>query len=248
MTEKTKYHLCVDIGNTRVKFGVFAGEALIEAKAGNVGEVYAKLSELEAIYPFSRMIVSSTRRDIPEEISSFGKTMELYLELSHEMDLPIQLDYETPETLGRDRIAGAAGAMAIFPGEAVIIVDAGTCITYDFLDQNGIFRGGSIAPGMRMRLKAMNAYTEKLPLAPFEPQNELLGKSTLKALQNGAIQGTKFEIESFIMHIKQKFGPIKVIFTGGDANNFVDFFNSKIFVIQNLVLIGLNKIINHNAI
>lgn len=248
MTEKTKYHLCVDIGNTRVKFGIFAGEALIEADSGDVGEVYTKVTDLSAIFPFSRMIVSSTRRDIPLEIREFGKSMELYLELSHEMNLPIQLDYETPETLGRDRIAGAAGALAIFPGEAVIIVDAGTCITYDFLDKNGFFRGGSIAPGMQMRLKAMHVFTEKLPLAPFEPQNELLGKSTLKALQNGAIQGTKFEIESFIMHIKQKFGPIKVIFTGGDANNFVDFFNSKIFVVQNLVLIGLNKIINHNAI
>lgn len=241
------YHLCIDIGNTRVKYGVFQTEKLIHVAKTEINKISDTIHELSKTYHVGRMIVSSTRREIPQYLREFGKNVSLYLELSHETPLPIHLDYDTPETLGRDRIAGAVGAMAIYPGQAVIIVDAGTCITYDFLDQNSVFRGGNIAPGMQMRLQAMHNFTEKLPLAPFETQNEILGKSTIKALQIGAIQGTKFEIESFIMHMEQKFGALQLIFTGGDANNFVDFFYSKIFVVQNLVLIGLNKIINHNA-
>ncbi|HRQ30693.1 MAG TPA: type III pantothenate kinase [Saprospiraceae bacterium] len=247
MVDHILYHLCIDIGNTRVKYGIFQSEELIDVTSTEIDKISDAIHELNESFNIGRMIVSSTRRDIPHCLREFGKNLPLYLELSHETPLPISLDYDTPETLGRDRIAGAVGAMSIYPGQAVIIVDAGTCITYDFLDQNSVFKGGNIAPGMRMRLQAMNSFTEKLPLAPFENQNEILGKSTIKALQNGAIQGTKFEIESFIMHMKQKFGALQVIFTGGDANNFVDFFYSKIFVVQNLVLIGLNKIINHNA-
>lgn len=247
MSDHIIYHLCIDIGNTRVKYGIFQSEALIHLETTGINEISKTINELRETYPFGRMIVSSTRREIPQILRELGQNMLMYLELSHETPLPIQLDYDTPETLGRDRIAGAVGAMAIYPGQAVVIIDAGTCITYDFLDQNSVFRGGNIAPGMQMRLQAMHQFTEKLPLAPFETQNEILGKSTIKALQNGAIQGTKFEIESFILHMKQKFGTLKVIFTGGDANYFVDFFYSKIFVVQNLVLIGLNKIINHNA-
>ncbi len=240
-------HLCIDIGNTRVKLGVFLGDALIEVERTSLSGLGDVLKVFTQKYPIGRMIVASTKLGIPAEIREFGQKMTLYLELSHETSLPVELDYDTPETLGRDRIAAAVGALALYPGQGVIIVDAGTCITYDFLDQNGVFRGGNISPGMQMRLKAMHEFTDKLPLAPFQIQNEILGKSTIMALQNGAIRGTKFEIESFIRHMQQKFGDLTVIFTGGDANNFVDFFNSKIFVVQNLILIGLNKIINHNA-
>jgi len=247
MDTSSACNLCIDIGNTRVKFGVFLDDAIIEVQRTGLREISDQLKVFSQKYPISRMIVSSTRLSIPDEIREYGQKMALYLELSHETALPVKLDYDTPETLGRDRIAGAVGAFALYPGQGVIIVDAGTCITYDFLDHNGVFRGGNIAPGMNMRLRAMHEFTEKLPLAPFQMQNEILGKSTVGALQNGAIQGTKFEIESFIRRMQLKFGDLKVIFTGGDANNFVDFFNSKIFVVQNLILIGLNKIINHNA-
>jgi len=127
------------------------------------------------------------------------------------------------------------------------MIDAGTCITYDFIDGNGQFMGGNIAPGIRMRIEAMHDHTANLPLVdPILNKNEL-GQSTKEALQNGAVRGTIYEIDSFIRLIENKYGISKTILTGGDAFYFVDYFKSKIFVVQNLVLIGLNQILKHNA-
>ena len=114
------------------------------------------------------MAVSSTRKSIPESIRNFGKELKLYIELDHLTSLPISIAYLTPQTLGRDRIAGAVAAQFLYPDEGKIIVDAGTCITYDFVDSNGCFLGGNISPGIQMRIRAMNSHTANLPLVEME--------------------------------------------------------------------------------
>lgn len=240
-------NLCIDIGNTRFKYGIFRGDELIEQFYGHEDELLSVLNRLTNDNMFEGLIVSTTRKNIPEPIQQLKFQLPTYIELSDQTPLPVTLDYKTPETLGRDRIAAAVGADSLFPDEGNIVIDAGTCITYDFVDQNGCFLGGNIAPGIRMRMQAMHDYTANLPLVELKFPDEILGKSTDEALQNGAIRGTIYEIESFIRLINDKYGKTKAILTGGDAIYFVDYFKSKIFVVQNLVLIGLNKILQHNA-
>ena len=246
MSQKT-LHLCIDIGNSLIKVALFEGEELREFFTCESPELEGHLNILQLKYPIQAMIVSSTRREIPPVLRTLGNKLKKYIELDHETPIPVTIDYSTPVTLGRDRIATSVAAHGLYPGENVLVVDAGTCVTYDLTDQNGHFQGGNIAPGMFMRLKAMHSFTENLPFPPFRVPEHLLGRSTSEALQNGALKGTIYEIESFINLLEAKYGALKVILTGGDALYFADYFKSKIFVIQNLVLIGLNKILKHNA-
>ena len=158
--------------------------------------------------------------------------------------LPIKIAYKTPETLGRDRIAAAIGGKSLFPGKNICIITLGTCITYNIVDETGTFLGGNISPGLDIRLRAMNDYTANLPLLyPVEVKN-FIGETTEQAMQNGAMYGTLFEIESFIVRIKKKINKINIILTGGGAFYFADKINSKIFVNSDVVLLGLNEIIN----
>jgi len=246
MTQES-LHLCIDIGNTRFKLALFSGDELIELKKCKKNKLAGILANFDSKNTIKGMIVSTTRKKIPNLIKEYGKQLSKYIELSDKTPIPIKISYDTPETLGRDRIAAAVGADSLYPDEGNIVIDAGTCITYDFIDGNGQFMGGNIAPGIRMRIEAMHDHTANLPLVdPILNKNEL-GQSTKEALQNGAVRGTIYEIDSFIRLIENKYGISKTILTGGDAFYFVDYFKSKIFVVQNLVLIGLNKILHHNA-
>jgi type III pantothenate kinase len=246
MANKT-LNLCIDIGNTRFKIALFEGDEVIEMITCNKQELTPILNKLVEIYPVKAMIVSTTRKSIPKKIRIMGSQFKNYIELSDQTKVPINIEYRTPETLGRDRIAASVGANFLYPGEGNIVVDAGTCVTYDYISKEGSFLGGNISPGINMRMKAMNAFTSNLPLVELQSPSGILGQSTEEALQNGSIKGTIYEIDSFIREIENKYGKSKVILTGGDADYFVDYFKSKIFVVQNLVLIGLNKIIQHNA-
>ena len=233
------YNICIDIGNTKVKSGIFHGEKLVELING----IDNILHSVNNKYHFKNCIISSTRKEIPKKILDLKEEFENFVILNDKMKLPISIDYKTPETLGRDRIAAAIGANSLFPNQNNIVIDAGTCVTYDFIDKNNVFRGGNISPGIYMRIKAMHEYTSNLPMVDLVVNEDFLGKSTTEALQNGAVRGTFLEISSFIQLIFDKYGSSNVIFTGGDAKYFVNNFKSAIFADQNLVLIGLNEII-----
>lgn len=169
--------------------------------------------------------------------------------LAGDTKLPLRIQYATPETLGKDRIAAAVGAFKRFKGSEKhsLIVDMGSCITMDVISPDGVFMGGNISPGLRMRLTAMHDYTGKLPFADVHIPEILIGNSTITALQNGGIKGAFYEIEGFIRSLKGEFGKINVILTGGDAVLFAKFSKNKIFVLPNLVLEGLNEILIYNA-
>ena len=128
-----------------------------------------------------------------------------------------------------------------------LVIDAGTCITYDFIDSEGIYHGGNIAPGINMRLKAMFTFTESLPLVERKKLVSPIGKDTNSSLLTGGQLGAMLEMEGFIKLYKDKFGPLNVILTGGDANYFANKMKTKIFVNSNLVLVGLNQILNYNV-
>ena len=166
-----------------------------------------------------------------------------YVQVSADIRLPLQLDYGTPGTLGADRIAAAAGAAAVFPGESCMIFDFGTALTVDFVTAGGMFSGGNISPGLSMRLKAMHEFTGRLPLVEaYEPVRPI-GKTTAEALVNGTVSGMMFEVEKYIENNPGS----RVIFTGGDAVFFAKMLKTPIFVVCNLAFIGLSKIAQLNG-
>ena len=238
-------NLVVDIGNSRIKYAFFE-DGIIQSQNS------VEPSASETI--FHDVWMNKGTRAI---LSASGKLDEGFLQkLKNEMEvivfdqntkLPVTIAYDTPETLGKDRIAGAVAAWKMFPGESSLIIDMGTCITTNIINAKGEYLGGTISPGVQMRTKAMAAFTENLPLVDLELPKELIGRNTITALQNGVIRGTYYEIQTFIDNVKPIFGINNVILTGGDAKIFGNLLNFEIFALPNLVLSGLHEILQYNA-
>lgn len=238
-------YLTIDIGNTRTKAAVFDADGLLVLSTVVEGDELAFLNSLIHSHRIRHVITSSTGSRAWEAASLDvpGKNIRL----SHETLLPIQLIYTTPETLGRDRIAAACGAHAAFPNSTCLVIDAGTCITMDMVTDTGLFLGGNIAPGLRMRLKAMHDYTARLPLVDPDWPDLPFGDSTMHAMQNGACLGAKMEIEGIYRKAKDAFGTVSIVMTGGDAAFLADKVESEIFVEPELVVKGLFKILSFNV-
>jgi len=238
-------NLCIDIGNTRIKWGIFEEDSLVH-KDSFQRNYTSKLEEVFKKYQIKRSISSSTRK----KASSMEKLVADYCEhtiLDYKTPLPIKNMYKTPETLGRDRIAAVVAAHAKYSQKGNLVIDLGTCITYDFISLNGDYLGGNIAPGVHMRLNAMHHFTDGLPLIDMKLPNKILGDSTETAMQNGAVRGTIMEINSFLNTMSDFYGELNVILTGGDAIFFGELLNTEIFVAPSLVLTGLNEILKYNA-
>jgi type III pantothenate kinase len=169
-----------------------------------------------------------------------------FIELNEYTDIPIENLYETKSTLGKDRLAAVIGANNIFPDSNVLVIDMGTAITYDFINTSKQFIGGTISPGMEMRFKALNHYTDQLPLLKKNENYQTIGKNTSEAIISGVQNGILFEIDGYINTLKSNYNDIKVILTGGDAIFFDKKLKNTIFVNLNLNFIGLNTILEHN--
>ncbi len=238
-------NLCIDIGNSFIKLAVIHENKVLHKDV--VKKVYvANLKKLRNQYGFENAIVGASG-NLPKTLIRHLDANYHLLVLDSETKLPIEIAYKTPKTLGRDRVAAVVGANVLYPEAYNTVIDIGTCITYDVITSDKVYLGGNIAPGVNLRLKSMNDYTARLPLVKRGKLDSLLGKTTEEALQNGATIGTLLEIESFIERIRKEYSNINVILTGGDAEFFGEKINSKIFVNPNLVLIGLNEIMNFNA-
>lgn len=232
-------NIAVDIGNTRIKWALFDGIHPPEIQYLDPD----KLTDYQ--WPIhDRMIISTVRseKQIPGWLSS-----NHILTLTHLTPIPIVLDYKTPNTLGLDRIAAAVGAYDLFPNNTCLIIDMGTCITYDLLTHDGIFHGGAIAPGLDMRLKAMHAFTGKLPNITNPPDLQIYpGKSTQESMLAGVHQGILHELTGYISLLQKEFENLRVILTGGDVSFFESSIKAPIFVRPELNLSGLNRILLHN--
>lgn len=245
-------NLIIDAGNTKIKWAVYQNGQLLEKQIGSVWDDF-DLSVLLSSFPeISKCMLSSTRAEWPQLESVMQAHSISLFRLNHQMSLPIRLVYDTPETLGLDRIAGAAGAQHTFPGENVLIIDAGTAITYDVLSSEGLFLGGNISPGIEIRFRSLNRYTDNLPLVEFNEKFDLdrvdlLGSSTEGAIQAGVQNGILYEITSYINTLINKYNGLRVILTGGTAEYFVKKLKKTIFVDPNLVLKGLNHILEHQT-
>jgi len=237
--------LTIDIGNTRTKAAVFNTEGQMVYAEILEGNELDTLNSIVSAHHIQHVISSSTssRNWNPADLKVPGKNIEL----SHETSLPITIVYTTPNTLGRDRIAAACGAHALFPDKNCLIVDAGTCITMDMILKTGTYLGGNIAPGLTMRLRSMHEFTAKLPLAEIGWPSLTFGDSTFHALQNGACLGALMEIEGILSRALDAFGAVFVVMTGGDSAFLAQRVESEIFLEPELVTKGLFKILSFNA-
>ena len=243
-------NLVIDMGNTSVKLGLFSSgelKAYLVLPEFRMSELRNFLDENGA--PENVILSSVIMKN--EELENYLSTNFFLLKLDHKTDLPIKKLYQTPETLGNDRLAGAVGAAFSFPHEPVLLIDAGTCIKYDFVNAAGEYAGGAISPGLNMRFQAMHNYTARLPLINPDmlKTNEdihLTGDSTNNSLLAGGAKGALFEMEGFINAYEERYPGLNVILTGGDASFFELHLKRKIFALPQLVLLGLNIILEHN--
>lgn len=239
-------NLCIDQGNTRTKLALFKKDMLVSQTLIDEKDFAA----WEAVFTHNSIqncILSSVRNINPSLIDFLSKRCSAFIKLNQHTNLPIQNCYETPETLGKDRLAAIIGAWSIMPNKASLVVDAGTAITYDFVTADGRYLGGNIAPGLSMRFKALHEYTEKLPLINAEGEHPVLGKNTEQAIRSGVLNGMIYEIEGYISSLQEEHPELNIFFTGGDTFFFENKLKNTIFANQNLVFIGLNRIIKHNV-
>lgn len=193
----------------------------------------------------SSLIMTSTSVT-KEEMQDVLQLFDYHLWLDHHTPLPLVNAYQTPHTLGPDRMAAAVGAWSEAPGQNLLIIDAGTCVTYDIVSAAGVFEGGNIAPGLTMRLQAMHDYTRRLPLVEVPPRLPWIGRNTAEALQAGGIGGMVLEMAGMMAKYRRRWKNLKVFLTGGDANFFGNHLKRRIFVSPELVLKGLNQILLYN--
>ncbi|PHN05681.1 type III pantothenate kinase [Flavilitoribacter nigricans] len=239
-------NLTIDIGNTRSKLGLFKDHQLVEQSFWTSYSVEDIISHATN-HQVKNIILSTVGKPIEPSWEAKLANHFYYLQLDHQTPLPIKNAYGTPTTLGKDRLAAIVGAWQLYPGENCLVIDAGTCITYDLLDAEGTYRGGNISPGLAMRFRAMHEFTARLPLVASGEIDNAIGQSTETAMRNGGQLGTVLELEGFIRLFSSQFGELRVILTGGDAEFFAKVLKSKIFVNPDLVLRGLNKILTYNA-
>lgn len=238
--------LAIDIGNTRIKLALFKDNKLFQKLIWDSWSV-EKIEEL-AYNHFVKKIILSSVKPVETRILSFLKNNFDFIELTSETPIPISNKYQTPKTLGKDRLAAVIGAYRLFPNKNCLVIDAGTCITYDLLNNQGEYLGGNIAPGINLRMRAMHEFTAKLPLIERGEQNQIWGISTETALRNGGQYGAVYEMQGFIDVCEKEFGRMEVILTGGDADFFGKALKRKIFVRPNLVLWGLYEVgVRHTA-
>jgi type III pantothenate kinase len=170
-----------------------------------------------------------------------------WLVLSHKTELPFHNKYATPHTLGLDRIALVAAVVYSFPAKNTLVIDAGTCVTYDFVDKTKSYLGGSISPGLNMRLTAMATFTARLPNVEVKQNVKFIGDSTATSMQSGALYGLVSEIEGFIKRYREQFADLHIVLTGGDAKTLAPLIKSNIFARPNFLLEGLHGILAYNT-
>ncbi len=239
-------YLAIDIGNTSQKLALFDQNGRQCQWLRKERLTPEDLQLLFSQYPVKAAILSSVG-DEAAPLEEFLKTRVLTYRLTSDLQLPVTLCYATPASLGADRIASAAGAHALFPDCNVLVVQAGTCLVTDLVTAAGQYLGGTIAPGLRMRLRALPQFTAHLPLLDPEPVDYLVGNSTTQSILSGVVNGYVCEIQGMISRYETQYPGLKVVLSGGDAPLLESSLKNSIFAAQNLVLLGLYEILHFNV-
>jgi type III pantothenate kinase len=240
-------NLIIDVGNTKVKLAVFKEQKLLNKVSTTHKNLISKIHKLQKDYnDIKHCIISSVGRISEADIEQLKNDFKL-LVLSSSTKTPFKNRYETPTTLGVDRIALVSASMNKFPDKNVLIIDAGTCITYDFINHNNEYLGGAISPGIKMRYNALHNLTANLPLLEVKPPKDLIGKSTSESIHSGIVNGILKEIDGIVLEYQKKYQDLTVILTGGDTKFLSKQLKSSIFANSNFLLEGLNFILEFNT-
>ncbi len=236
--------IAIDKGNSATKFGVFDKDTLLAVNYAPHDDQSSLLNTIRQYQP-EAAIVSSVMAD--EDFAEIKNLVPKFVLLNSDTPLPFINLYATPQSLGKDRLAAVAGAQSLYPDSSVLIIDAGTAITFEILLKGKTYIGGNIAPGLEMRFQALNSFTSKLPMVSKQEKHDFPGLSTNEAIASGVINGMVFEMEGYRSTCLEKWGINKTILTGGDSDFFAIKLKNPIFANQNLVLLGLNRILEYNA-
>lgn len=239
-------NLVIDIGNSRIKLAVFQSGKIMQQGLIGRNDFIPSLNKIKSDFPKIKALLVSHVGKMENEWQKFLDTNFRTIYFPNDLGLPFKNSYETKSTLGADRIALVAAAQLHFPKKNVLVIDAGTCITYDFLNKNGEYLGGAISPGIHMRLRAVHTFTEKLPLVEAVGESVYIGTSTEKSLRSGAVLGASLEIDGFIALYRKDFENLTVILTGGDRQLLSKTIKNSIFAPSNFLLEGLNAILEFN--
>lgn len=241
-------NLVIDIGNTRAKIAVFKKNKMLSLQTIEKISV-AKIRKISLRYPqIQSSIISTVIKPHPDVIKYLKNRHPLFINLNSSISLPIKIKYKTPHTLGNDRIANAVAASCSYPHKNVLVIDAGSCLKFDFTDEKKNYLGGAISPGLNMRYKALHHFTQQLPLIKPARKIPFTGTTTSGSILSGVQNGMFLEIKGMIKYYEATFGNLVVILTGGDAEFFANQVKSSIFAAPNFTLSGLNEILNHNAL
>lgn len=234
--------LIIDVGNTRVKIAIFDDDQLVAKEIVSLPQFTEKLGDFVSEYPVKKAIISSVGRLSKEQARSVQLRFPTVI-LSHTTPLPFINEYATPKTLGVDRMALVAAFAKVYPGKNGLIIDAGTCITYDFINAKGQYKGGAISPGIRLRYKTLHDLTANLPLLDMKMPETLIGDSTETAIHSGVMMGVVKEIDGIIDQYKSDFDVDTIILTGGDTEILSKRLKNSIFAHSNFLMEGLNYIL-----
>ena len=237
--------LIIDIGNSVIKMVAFRGDEPVDELRAENGDL-SGLAAFVRKHSFRQGIVGAVRNLTPNEEKALESLPFPLLRFTSDTPIPITCRYRTPETLGSDRLAAVVGASSLKPNTDLLIIDAGTCITYEVIDARGNYWGGNIAPGMQMRLRALHEFTARLPLVDPEGEVPGMGYSTETAIRSGVLRGMKYEIEGYIKSMRSKFPRLQVFLTGGNRINFDEDIKNLVFTDKYIVPRGLNKIFDYN--
>jgi type III pantothenate kinase len=238
--------LAIDVGNTQIKTAVFEQNTLVEKEITSYSDWKNGVKNSLKNFPkIDTIVVASVGRLQKDDFLDLSESVKLHF-ISKESKFPFQNLYNTPNTLGIDRMVLATGAVLQFPNKNRLVIDAGTCITYDFIDAKDNYLGGAISPGIRLRYEALHNYTAKLPLLSKENPEKLIGNSTSQSIHSGIINGVTMEIEGFINSNLDKNDNFIIILTGGDSDFLAERLKNTIFANPNFLLESLNQTFQYN--
>ncbi len=236
--------LVIDIGNTFIKLAVFNKGKMLIKKQLKTSELAIVLQDYYSEYKFANAIVSNVGKLKKNIFKGLEKVNFIFLD--HKTPVPFTNNYATPHTLGVDRIALAVAAVTEYPNQNCLVIDAGTCVTYDFVSKRGEYLGGAISAGLAMRYKALNHFTESLPLLTKNSIAKTVGTTTDESITIGVEKGISYEIDGFIDDFRNHYANFIIILTGGDAKHLSKSIKSSIFVRPNFLMEGLYKIVAYN--
>ncbi|MES2812510.1 MAG: type III pantothenate kinase [Bacteroidota bacterium] len=234
--------LTIDVGNTRIKSAVFENNTIINSTSFEYENIFKEIKNiLNQFEKIKVLVVASVGKLDKSAFETFSNRVKIHF-VVRDQKFPFQNNYSSPETLGIDRMVLSAGAVLQFSKKNRLVIDAGTCVTYDFIDEKDVYHGGAISPGIRLRYEAMHNYTAKLPLLTKEEPEKTIGNSTAESMHSGVVNGLSFEIDGYINELTSQKENFIIILTGGDANFLAKRLKNTIFANSNFLLESLKHL------